>query len=69
MTEFIVELKRHENGNWIVSGECDYQELVRCKDCAYWDIYGNGEYKRCRNSRDRNYSPADFFCGHAVKAE
>lgn len=36
MKEFIVELKTHENGNWLVSGERDYQELVRCKDCENW---------------------------------
>lgn len=40
------------------------KELVRCENCAYWDVLGIGEYKRCRHSRDRGYSPADYFCGH-----
>lgn len=42
-------------------------ELVRCKDCKFWNVHGRGDFGFCNRHKFLAYS--DGFCAWAEKRD
>ena len=45
----------------------DVVEVVRCKNCKYWDNHDGGE--RCLNEVSLSWAQPDSFCNHGKRRE
>ena len=61
MAEWIIEIKdgKFPIGKWT--------ELVRCKDCKFWDKESDGERRYCAASG--SYWRADEYCSDGERRE
>ena len=48
-----------------------HDELIRCKDCKYWQFYDSVKANVCKRRYDKHYwqSHEDDFCSRAERKE
>ena len=47
----------------------DVVEVVRCKDCKYYEAHGNGKYGLCKNYKGKGMRNATDYCSYGERRE
>lgn len=64
MSEYIYGTDEH-GGHWLTG-----EEIVRCRDCVYYDKYSNDEISVCyRFDNEEPIVKPDGFCAWATRKE
>ena len=74
MSEYIVECDLYQptkhTASIVIDPHTTFQEIVRCRDCAYFDKYPNDEISVCyRFDNEQPIVEPDGFCAWGERIE
>ena len=64
--ESVMKYARYGANNCMIGNGWEIKELVRCKECRYWQPHEKGIYGDCMYKAN-GYRRADFFCADAER--